>query len=56
VLFPELIVFPRAVFGPVDFLAFLRFASIYREEDPFEELVNVCVASVLVVSDTIAWA
>ena len=34
---------PQAVFGPVDFFAFLRLASILRCEDPFEGIVNVCV-------------
>jgi hypothetical protein len=34
---------PTEVFGPVDFFAFLRLASIFRGEDPFDEVVNVWV-------------
>jgi len=49
----ELITLPEDVFGPVDFLAFFRLASIFRGEDPFEGIVNVCVDSAAVVSEVI---
>lgn len=44
---------PTDVFGPVDFFAFLRLASIFRGEGPFEEVVNACVDSVSVASEVI---
>jgi hypothetical protein len=47
---------PGEVFGPVDFFAFLRLASIFRGEDPFEGIVNVCVASSSLVSEVVNWA
>jgi hypothetical protein len=53
VLFQELIALPTDVFGPVDFFAFLRLASIFRGEDPFDGIVRVCVDSTIVASDCI---
>lgn len=50
VLFHELVALPADVFGPVDFFAFLRLASILRCEDPFDGIVNVCVAAESLVS------
>ena len=47
---------PRDVFGQVDFLEFLRLASIFRGEEPFEEIVNACVDAALVAADVITSA
>ena len=50
VLFHELVALPADVFGPVDFFAFLRLASILRCEDPFDGIVSVCVDALSLVS------
>ena len=50
VLFHELVALPADVFGPVDFVAFLRLASILRCEDPFDGIVNGCVDALSLVS------
>lgn len=50
VLFQALTVFPRDVFGPVDFFALLRFAAIFRGEDPFVGIAEVGVSSVVAVA------
>src|ERR1035437_4552225 len=50
VLFQELIALPQDVFGPVDFFAFPRLASIFRCEDPFDGIASVCVDSASVAS------
>ena len=51
VLFQELITLPADVFGPVDFFALFRLASIFRGEDPFEGIVSVCVDSAAFASE-----
>lgn len=49
-LFQELIDLLTNVFGPVDFFAFLRLASIFRGDDPFDGIARVCVDSTIVAS------
>ncbi len=41
---------PTDVFGPVDFFAFFRLASIFRSEDPFDGTVRVCFDSTILAS------